>query len=162
MTRIGIGYDVHRLASGHRLILGGIEVPFEKGLLGWSDGDVLVHAVIDALLGAAASGDIGSHFPPGDPAYKDISSIELLSLVRDMLYTQGWRIGNIDATIIAEEPRLSPFFERMRESIANALNIDRGLIGIKAKTNEGLGFLGKGEGIAAYAVALVEKPNEGL
>ena len=157
MTRIGIGYDVHRLASGHRLILGGIEVPFEKGLLGWSDGDVLVHAIIDALLGAAASGDIGTHFPPGDPAYKDISSIELLSLVRDMLYAQGWRIGNIDATIIAEEPKLSPFFEGMRRNIAQALLMDENCIGIKAKTNEGLGFLGQGKGIAAYAVALVEE-----
>lgn len=161
MTRVGIGYDVHRLASGHRLILGGIEIPFQKGLLGWSDGDALVHAIIDALLGATASGDIGTHFPPDDPTYKDISSMELLSRVRDMLYAQGWRIGNIDATIIAEEPKLSPFFERMRESIANALNIDRGLIGIKAKTNEGLGFLGRGEGIAAYAVALVDR-HEGL
>jgi 2-C-methyl-D-erythritol 2,4-cyclodiphosphate synthase len=154
---VGIGYDVHRLAPGHGLVLGGVEVPFEKGLLGWSDGDVLIHAIIDALLGAAALGDIGSHFPPGEPAYKDISSIELLHRVMKMLISQGWAIGNIDATIIAEEPKLSPFFEGMKENIAQALNIDKACIGLKAKTNEGLGFVGRGEAIAAYAVALLEK-----
>lgn len=161
MTRVGIGYDVHRLASGHRLILGGIEIPFQKGLVGWSDADVLVHAIIDALLGAAASGDIGTHFPPDDPTYKDISSIELLRRVRDMLQAQGWRIGNIDAITIAEEPKLSPFFDLMRHNIAQALLMDENCIGIKAKTNEGLGFIGRGEGIAAYAVASVER-HEGL
>jgi 2-C-methyl-D-erythritol 2,4-cyclodiphosphate synthase len=161
LIRVGIGYDVHRLLPERRLVLGEMEIPFQKGLLGWSDGDVLVHAVIDALLGAAALGDIGTHFPPGDPEYKDISSMELLRRVKEMLKSQGWRIGNIDATIIAEEPRLSPFFQRMVSNIAAALNIDNGAVSIKAKTNEGLGFIGKGEGIAAYAVASVEKHEEG-
>lgn len=160
MIRVGIGYDVHRLVAERRLVLGGIEVPSEKGLLGWSDGDVLVHAIIDALLGAAALGDIGSHFPPNDPAYEGISSIELLSRVGDMVKSQGWRIGNIDATIVAESPRLSPFFEKMRDNIAESLALDKSYAGIKAKTNEGLGFIGQGEGIAAYAVASVEKANE--
>lgn len=160
MIRVGIGYDVHRLVAERRLVLGGIEVPSEKGLLGWSDGDVLVHAIIDALLGAAALGDIGSHFPPNDPAYEGISSIELLSRVGDMVKSQGWRIGNIDATIVAESPRLSPFFEKMRDNIAEALALDKSYVGIKAKTNEGLGFIGQGEGIAAYAVASVEKADE--
>ncbi len=160
MIRVGIGYDVHRLVAERRLVLGGIEVPSEKGLLGWSDGDVLVHAIIDALLGAAALGDIGSHFPPNDPAYEGISSIELLSRVGDMVKSQGWRIGNIDATIVAESPRLSPFFEKMRDNIAEALALDKSYAGIKAKTNEGLGFIGQGEGIAAYAVASVEKADE--
>lgn len=160
MIRVGIGYDVHRLVAERRLVLGGIEVPSDKGLLGWSDGDVLVHAIIDALLGAAALGDIGSHFPPNDPAYEGISSIELLSRVGDMVKSQGWRIGNIDATIVAESPRLSPFFEKMRDNIAEALALDKSYAGIKAKTNEGLGFIGQGEGIAAYAVASVEKADE--
>lgn len=142
---------------GRRLILGGVEVPFEKGLSGWSDADVLIHAVIDALLGAAAMGDIGMHFPPNDPVYKDISSIKLLNKVREMLHSQGWSIDNIDATVITEEPRLSPFFETMKANIAEALAIDKSCIGLKAKTNEGLGFLGKGESIAACAVASVEK-----
>jgi 2-C-methyl-D-erythritol 2,4-cyclodiphosphate synthase len=162
LIRVGIGYDVHRLVPERRLVLGGIEVPFEKGLLGWSDGDVLVHAIIDALLGAIASGDIGSHFPANDPAYQGISSIELLVRVRNMLKDQGWRIGNIDATIIAEEPRLSPFAPEIRRKLAQALLIDGSCIGIKAKTNEGLGFIGQGEGIAAYAVASVEKVDENI
>jgi 2-C-methyl-D-erythritol 2,4-cyclodiphosphate synthase len=157
LIRVGIGYDVHRLVPERRLVLGGIEVPSEKGLLGWSDGDVLVHAIIDALLGAAASGDIGSHFPANDPAYQGISSIELLVRVRNMLKSQGWRIGNIDATIIAESPTLSPFSPEMRRKLAQALLIDESCIGIKAKTNEGLGFIGQGEGIAAFAVASVER-----
>lgn len=160
MIRVGIGYDVHRLVAERRLVLGGIEVPSAKGLLGWSDGDVLVHAIIDALLGAAALGDIGTHFPPNDPAYEGISSIELLRRVGDMVKSQGWRIGNIDATIVAESPRLSPFFEKMRDNIAQALALEKSYAGIKAKTNEGLGFIGQGEGIAAYAVASVEKADE--
>ena len=162
MIRVGIGYDVHRLAPERVLVLGGVEIPFPKGLLGWSDGDALVHAIIDALLGASALGDIGAHFPPGDPRYKNISSIELLRQVRDMLQERGWRIGNIDATIIAEEPKLSPFIEMMRRNIAQALLVDENCIGTKAKTNEGLGYLGQAEGIAAYAVALVEREDEGL
>ncbi len=162
MTRVGIGYDVHRLVEGHPLSLGGVKIPFEKGLLGWSDGDALIHAIIDALLGAAALGDIGSHFPPTDPAYKGIPSLELLRRVGELLESRGWAIGNIDATIIAEEPKLSPFFEGMRENIAQALNIDKACIGLKAKTSEGLDSLGRGEGIAAYAVALVERRDEAL
>lgn len=162
MIRVGIGYDVHRLVPGRPLVLGGMEITFRKGLLGWSDGDVLVHAIIDALLGAAASGDIGTHFPAGDPAYKDISSMELLRRVKEMLESQGWRVGNIDAIIIAEAPKLSPFFERMAANIATVLNIDNGAVSIKAKTNEGLGFIGKGEGIAAYAVAAVKKADESI
>jgi 2-C-methyl-D-erythritol 2,4-cyclodiphosphate synthase len=153
---VGIGYDVHRLVEGRSLSLGGVEVPFEKGLLGWSDGDVLIHAIIDALLGATALGDIGSHFPPSEPAYKDISSLELLRRVGELLDSRGWAIGNIDATIIAEEPKLSPFFDKMRNNIAQGLNIDKACIGLKAKTSEGLDSLGHGEGIAAYAVASVE------
>ncbi len=160
MIRVGIGYDVHRLAPERALVLGGAEIPFPKGLLGWSDGDALVHAIIDALLGASASGDIGTYFPPGDPAYQGISSLKLLNQVGDMLRSNGWSIGNIDATIIAEEPRLSPFIGRMAGNITEALRIDKAAVGIKAKTNEGLGFLGQGEAIAVYAVALVEREDE--
>jgi 2-C-methyl-D-erythritol 2,4-cyclodiphosphate synthase len=134
-----------------------VEIPFERGLLGWSDGDVLLHAIVDALLGAAALGDIGTHFPPGDPAYEGISSIELLRRVGEMLKNRGWAIGNIDCLIIAEEPKLSPFFDLMCCNIAQALSVNKECIGLKAKTNEGLGFIGQGEAIAAYAVALVEK-----
>ena len=158
--RVGIGYDVHRLVPERRLVLGGMEIPFQKGLLGWSDGDVLIHAIIDALLGAAALGDIGSHFPPNDPAYEDISSIKLLGRVGNMLKSQGWRISNIDATVIAESPKLSPFFEEIGRKLAQALLVDESCIGTKAKTNEGLGFIGQGEGIAAYAVALIVKADE--
>ena len=158
--RVGIGYDVHRLERGRRLVLGGMEIPFEKGLLGWSDGDVAIHAVIDALLGAAALGDIGSHFPSGDPQIKDISSLVLLQQTNDLLKRNGWWIGNIDVTIVAQEPKLSPFVGGMGKRIAEALSTDEDRIGIKAKTTDGLGFTGHGEGIAAYAVALVEKPNE--
>ena len=155
--RVGIGYDAHRLTTGHRLILGGVEIPFDKGLEGWSDADVVVHAIMDALLGAAALGDIGSHFPPDDPAYKGISSITLLNRVGGLLQRQGWRIGNIDATIIAERPLLRPFMARMKQNISRALSISESQVGIKATTNEGLGFTGREEGIAAYAVALLEK-----
>ena len=160
MTRVGIGYDVHRLVEGRPLSLGGVNIPFPKGLLGWSDGDVLIHAIIDALLGAAALGDIGTHFPSDDPAYKGIPSLELLRQAGKMLGEHGWQVGNIDATIIAEEPKLSPFFDKMRENIAQALNVDKACIGLKAKTSEGLGFLGRGEAIAAYAVALVERKDD--
>ena len=155
--RVGIGYDAHRLTIGRRLILGGVEIPFDKGLEGWSDADVVVHAVMDALLGAAALGDIGSHFPPNDPTYKDISSITLLNRVGGLLKRQGWRIGNIDATIIAERPLLQPFITQMKQNISRALSINESQVGIKATTNEGLGFTGRQEGIAAYAVALLEK-----
>ena len=155
--RVGIGYDAHRLTIGRRLILGGVEIPFDKGLEGWSDADVVVHAIMDALLGAAALGDIGYHFPSNDPAYKDISSIILLNRVADLLKSHGWRIGNIDATIVAERPLLRPFITQMKQNISLALSIKESQVGIKATTNEGLGFTGRQEGIAACAVALLEK-----
>lgn len=155
--RVGIGYDAHRLTTGGRLILGGVEIPFDRGLEGWSDADVVVHAIMDALLGAAALGDIGSHFPPNDPAYKGISSTALLNRVGGLLQRQGWRIGNIDATIVAERPLLRHFISPMKQNLARALSIGETQVGIKATTNEGLGFTGREEGIAAYAVALLEK-----
>ncbi len=154
--RIGIGYDVHPLAPGRRLMLGGADIPFEKGLGGWSDADVLTHAIIDALLGAAALGDIGTHFPPGEPQYKDISSLVLLERVRDELEESGWQVDNIDATIVAEEPELRDFMAEMRQRISQTLEIDIGQVGIKASTSNGLGFVGRGEGIAACAVALLK------
>lgn len=160
--RVGIGYDAHQMTEGRPLILGGVKVPFDKGLEGWSDADVLVHAIMDALLGAAALGDIGSYFPPNDPAYKGISSITLLSRVSGLLKAQGWRIGNIDATIIAERPLLRPFIAQMKQNIGRALSISEEQIGIKATTNEGMGFTGRGEGIASYAVALLEKRDEDI
>ncbi len=152
----GIGYDVHPLISGRRLVLGGVEIPFDKGLDGWSDADVLTHAVIDALLGAAALGDIGTHFPPGDPQYHDISSLILLEEVRQKLADKGWRIVNIDATVVAEKPRLSEYIEAIRQSLSRTLDISQDKVSVKAKTSAGLGFIGRGEGIAAYAVAMLE------
>jgi 2-C-methyl-D-erythritol 2,4-cyclodiphosphate synthase len=156
-TRIGIGYDVHPLAEGRRLVLGGVEIPFEKGLDGWSDADVLIHAIMDALLGAAALGDIGCHFPPGDKAFKNISSLVLLGKVREMLEAGGWGIGNLDATVMAEAPRLKEHMPAMAANIAAALKLSIGDISIKAGTGEKIGFVGRGEGIAAQAVALIEK-----
>ena len=155
--RVGIGYDVHKLESGCKLILCGVEIPHEKGLLGWSDADVAIHAVIDALLGAAALGDIGTHFPSDDPQYKNISSLILLKQTGKLLEREGWQVGNIDVTIVAQEPRLNSFIEQMRKQIAMTLAISGGQIGIKAKTTDGLGFTGQGEGIAAFAVALVRE-----
>ena len=160
--RIGIGYDVHRLTEGRKLVLGGVEIPFDKGLVGWSDADVAIHAIIDALLGAAALGDIGTHFPSGDSEYKDISSLILLQQTARLLEEQDWQIGNIDVTIVAQEPRLAPFIGEMRKQIIRTLSIDESQIGIKAKTADGLGFIGKGEGMAAFAVVLVRESNEGL
>ena len=157
MIRVGIGYDVHRLVEGRPLVLGGVNIPFERGLDGWSDADVLVHAMMDALLGAAGLGDIGVQFPPGDPAYKGASSIGLLEKVGDLLKHKGWTVGNVDATLIAQRPILKPFMARMKQNIAKALSIGEDQVGIKATTNEGLGFAGREEGIAAHAVALVEK-----
>ncbi len=154
--RVGTGYDVHPLTLGRRLVLGGVEIPFDKGLSGWSDADVLTHAVIDALLGAAALGDIGRHFPPGDPQYKDISSLVLLQKVGDKLTEDGWQVGNIDATIVAEQPELSGFIDEIRRRLSQSLGIARGKVSVKAKTTNGLGFIGRGEGVAAYAVALLE------
>ena len=153
--RVGQGYDVHRLAEGRKLILGGVEVPFEKGLLGHSDADVLVHAVMDALLGAAALGDIGQHFPDTDPAYEGISSIELLNHVGELLERKGYVIENIDATVIAQRPKLAPYRPRMAENIAKALKLSGDRVSVKATTEEGLGFTGKGEGISAQAITLL-------
>jgi len=153
---VGIGYDVHPLTPGRRLVLGGVEIPFDKGLSGWSDADVLTHAVIDALLGATALGDIGSNFPPGEPQYKDISSLILLQRVRDKLAENDWRIDNIDATIVAEQPKLGDFIEAMRQQLSRTLGIALSQVSVKASTSAQLGFVGRGEGMAACAVALVE------
>ncbi len=158
--RIGIGYDVHPLEAGRKLVLGGVEIPFGKGLGGWSDADVLTHAIIDALLGAAALGDIGRHFPPGEAEFKDISSLVLLERVRNTLKDNGWRTGNIDATVIAEQPRLSEHIDRIRETLGKTLGVAIGQVSIKASTANGLGSIGRGEGIAAFAVALIEGIKE--
>jgi len=158
--RAGIGYDVHPLVPGRKLVLGGIEIPFDKGLSGWSDADALTHAVIDALLGAAALGDIGSHFPPGEPQYKDISSLTLLKRVRDKLTENGWQISNIDATIVAEQPKLRDFIDGMRQRLSQTLGIAISQVSVKASTSARLGAVGRGEGIAALAVALIEGSKE--
>ena len=155
--RIGTGYDVHRLTENRKLILGGTEIPYEKGLLGHSDADVLLHAIMDALLGAAGLGDIGKHFPDSDPAYKGISSIKLLEYVGQLLDDGGYVIENIDATVIAQRPKLRPYIDRMIENIAATLKLESGQVNVKATTEEGLGFTGSGEGISAQAVCLVEK-----
>ena len=155
--RIGMGYDVHRLTDDRKLILGGVEIPFEKGLLGHSDADVLLHAVMDALLGAAGLGDIGKHFPDTDPAYKGISSIKLLEAVAQLLDKEGYVIENIDATIIAQRPKMRPYIDQMTENIAEALNVEQQQINVKATTEEGLGFTGSGEGISAQAICMIEK-----
>lgn len=154
--RIGIGYDVHPLVKGRKLVLGGVGIPFAKGLEGWSDADVLTHAVMDALLGAAALGDIGQHFPPSEAEYKGISSLVLLDKVIEKLEERGWRVGNIDATVVAEKPRLSEYIDDMRQTLSQVLGIGIERVSIKASTNNGLGFIGRGEGIAAYAVAMIE------
>ncbi len=154
--RIGTGYDVHKLVEGRALILGGVAIPFEKGLLGHSDADVLTHAIMDALLGAAAMGDIGSNFPDSDDKYKGISSLSLLNEVKDMLLNELFIVENIDATIIAQKPKMARYIHEMRENIANTLGIDISQVSIKATTEEGLGFTGAGEGIAAQAVCLLE------
>jgi 2-C-methyl-D-erythritol 2,4-cyclodiphosphate synthase len=159
--RVGIGYDVHPLVNGRRLVLGGVEIPFEKGLDGHSDADVLLHAIIDALLGATGLGDIGIHFPSSDPRYKGISSVALLRQIVSLLRTEGWVVCNVDASIVAERPRLTPFIPEIRGIISEALGIDIGQVGVKSTTSKGLGFLGKGEGIAVHAAALVEKGGKG-
>ena len=156
--RIGMGYDVHKLVEGRKLILGGVEIPYEKGLLGHSDADVLLHAIMDALLGAAALGDIGKHFPDTDPAFKGISSIKLLEQVGELLEKNCFFIENIDATIIAQAPKMRPFIDTMRQNIAKALNIDASQISVKATTEEGLGFTGTGEGISSQAICLITSP----
>ncbi|HAX31398.1 MAG TPA: 2-C-methyl-D-erythritol 2,4-cyclodiphosphate synthase [Oscillibacter sp.] len=155
--RIGHGYDVHRLVEGRKLILGGVEIPFEKGLDGHSDADVLVHAVMDALLGAAALGDIGKLFPDNDDAYLGADSVELLKKVRNVLQEHGWKPGNLDATVIAQRPKLAPYIDTMRKRIADALETDAENVSVKATTEERLGFTGSGEGIAAHAVCLIER-----
>jgi 2-C-methyl-D-erythritol 2,4-cyclodiphosphate synthase len=155
--RTGIGYDVHALAAGRRLVLGGVEIPFERGLSGWSDADALTHAIMDAILGAAALGDIGRHFPPGDPQYKDISSLALLAKVKDLLAANGWQISSVDATIIAEKPKLSEHIAQMREKLGKTLGIDIKQVSVKASTSDGLGFTGRGEGIAALAVTTIKE-----
>ncbi|MCI6821012.1 MAG: 2-C-methyl-D-erythritol 2,4-cyclodiphosphate synthase [Clostridiales bacterium] len=154
-NRIGTGFDVHRLVEGRRLILGGVEIPYEKGLDGHSDADVLIHALMDALLGAAAMGDIGRHFPDTDDAYKGISSMKLLDRVNNILAENMYSIGNADITVIAQKPKLSPYIEKMRENVADVLGIGKDLINIKATTTEKLGFTGRGEGIAAEAVCSI-------
>ena len=153
--RVGMGYDVHRLTEGRDLILGGVKIPYEKGLLGHSDADVLLHAVMDALLGAAALGDIGKHFPDTDPAYKGISSLKLLGHVGELLEQAGYVIGNIDATIIAQRPKMAPHIPQMRANMAEVLKIEENQINIKATTEEGLGFTGSGEGISSQAICLL-------
>lgn len=153
--RVGIGYDVHRFAEGRRLILGGIELANDRGLEGHSDADVLLHAIMDALLGAAALGDIGHHFPPSDMRWKDASSLMLLRQVHTLLAQHGWRVGNVDATVIAERPKVAPHIESMRAAISAALDVESSCISIKATTNERMGFVGRGEGIAALATALI-------
>ncbi|MDE7282507.1 MAG: 2-C-methyl-D-erythritol 2,4-cyclodiphosphate synthase [Lachnospiraceae bacterium] len=158
--RIGMGYDVHRLTEDRKLILGGVDIPYEKGLLGHSDADVLLHAIMDALLGAAALGDIGKHFPDTDEQYRGISSIKLLKHVGELLEEHLFLIENIDATIIAQAPKMRPYIDVMRQNIADALQIDITQINIKATTEEGLGFTGSGEGIAAQAVCMLTSPVE--
>ena len=154
--KIGHGYDVHRFAEGRALVLGGVTIPHDMGLLGHSDADVLTHAVMDALLGAAALGDIGLHFPDSDPAYRGINSLTLLSRVGKLLAEKGYRVGNIDATVVAEEPKLRPYIDAMRENLAAALGIEPDRVSVKATTEEGLGFTGERLGIAAHAVCLLE------
>lgn len=155
--RIGHGYDVHRLEIGRRLIIGGVTIPFEKGLLGHSDADVLLHAISDALLGAAALGDIGKHFPPSDERFKDIDSRILLKEVGELLTKSGYKVSNIDSTVIAERPKMAPYIMQMRQNVANDLGLEVSKVSIKATTEEGLSFTGKGEGISAHAVCIIEK-----
>ena len=157
--RVGHGYDVHRLVEGRALILGGVTVPFDRGLLGHSDADVLTHAVMDALLGAAALGDIGKLFPDSDAAYAGADSIALLERVTALLRKHGWQVGNVDATVVAQAPRLAPYIPDMRRRLAEAMGLDVDCVSVKATTEEKLGFTGSGEGMAAHAVALIERLN---
>ena len=159
--RIGHGYDVHRLVEGRDLILGGVKIEYEKGLLGHSDADVLLHAVSDALLGAAGLGDIGRHFPDTDPKYKGADSLELLRQVAGKIAAAGYRVGNVDVTMIAQRPKLKDFIPRMETNIASALNVDPGRINVKATTEERLGFTGSGEGMSCHAVCLLEEATTG-
>ncbi|MCH8206582.1 MAG: 2-C-methyl-D-erythritol 2,4-cyclodiphosphate synthase [Chloroflexi bacterium] len=156
-SRSGIGVDVHPLVSGRPLVLGGVTIPFEKGVAGHSDGDVTIHAIIDALLGAAGLGDIGSHFPSSDPQYEGVSGAKLLGLTLDLLARHGWRPLHVDATILAERPALKPFMGRMRQAVATCLGLDLQSVNLKATTTDGLGFVGRGEGIGSLAIATVEE-----
>lgn len=156
MNRIGIGYDIHKLVEGRKLVLGGIEIPNEKGLLGHSDGDALLHAIADAMLGAMAHGDIGRHFPDTDPRFKNADSAALLEKVVKMTEEMGYRVGNCDANIIAERPKMSPHIKKMREKIAGILGVELGHVSIKARSNEGLDAVGRGEAVAVQAVVLIE------
>ena len=156
MSRFGMGYDVHQLVEGRKLIIGGVDIPFEKGLLGHSDADVLLHAISDALLGAAALGDIGKHFPDTDERYKGADSLQLLEEVGRLLAEKGYTVGNVDATIVAQKPKMAPHIPVMRENIARVLHVDVDRINVKATTEEHLGFTGSGQGISAYAVAGIE------
>ena len=156
-VRIGHGYDVHRLVEGRRLILGGVDIPWERGLLGHSDADVLTHAVMDALLGAAGLGDIGRHFPDTDPAYAGADSLKLLAYVVALLRERGFTVGNVDATVLAQRPKLAPHIPQMRDNLARTMEVGPEQVNVKATTEEGLGFTGSGEGMAAHAVALIEK-----
>jgi 2-C-methyl-D-erythritol 2,4-cyclodiphosphate synthase len=158
MTRVGHGFDAHRLVEGRRLMLGGIEVPFERGALGHSDADVLAHAISDALLGAAALGDLGGHFPDSDPRWKDADSIVLLEACAARVREAGYHVVNIDATIVVERPKLAPYIGAMRENLARRLGLGLEYLSIKAKTSEGMGYTGDGSGIAAYALASIERP----
>ena len=154
--RIGIGYDVHPLVMGRKLVLGGVAIPFDRGLEGWSDSDVLTHAVMDALLGAAALGDIGQHFPPGEAEFKEVSSLFLLDKVVEKLEERGYGVVNIDATVVAAQPRLREYIDEMRHNLSHVLGINEDKVSVKAGSNNGVGSIGAGEGIAAYAVALIE------
>ena len=157
MTRFGMGYDVHQLVENRKLIIGGVDIPSEKGLLGHSDADVLLHAISDALLGAAALGDIGKHFPDTDPRYKGADSLKLLEEVGNLLAAKGYVVGNVDATIVAQKPKMLPHIPQMRENIARVLRVDIDQINVKATTEEHLGFTGSGQGISSYAVAGIER-----
>jgi 2-C-methyl-D-erythritol 2,4-cyclodiphosphate synthase len=156
-VRAGIGFDAHKFISDRPLVLGGVRIPFPLGLEGYSDADVIIHAIIDAILGAISEGDIGLHFPDTDERYRNISSLTLLSEVKEILTERRYKVVNLDVVVALEEPKIAPFREEMREKIAHALNIETGQVNVKATTTEGLGFTGRGEGIAAYAVALVEQ-----
>jgi 2-C-methyl-D-erythritol 2,4-cyclodiphosphate synthase len=156
-VQVGIGYDVHKLVKGRKLILGGVEIPHKTGLLGHSDGDVLIHAIIDALLGAAGEGDIGRHFPDTEPVYEGISSIKLLKQIRDMLVQKKYEINNVDSTVVIQNPKIAPYIDQMRRNIAENLEISVGQVSVKAKTEEGLGFTGTEKGVKAMAVCLLHK-----
>jgi len=157
--RVGIGYDVHRLAPDLKLVLGGVEIPSRQGLIGWSDADVLTHAIMDALLGAAALGDIGKHFPPGDPQLKGISSLILLDRVINLLKVKGYKVGNVDAVVVAEQPKLMGHIDNIRKKLADAMKVDIDAVSVKASTSEQLGFAGREEGMVAWAVATIKEEN---